>query len=280
MNSFKNDPSVRTSLHVLIAEKADEERRRGITNTCEWVMQSEWLACGMFGSHAHGTFIDPSHKHGTDDTDVFVVTIQPVGFYAGMGYTRRHCFSTAGDAIDLLVYDARKVMTMLLGQNPNTHAWLWTDKINITSPGWDLLVSERQNMLSKWMFRSLTKYADGQFTNALEAGTKKRYMGEKRQKIMEEFGFDTRSAAHAVRLYLQAYLLALHGEIRVDLGIYNDTIKSIKRGEMTFEKVGKMIEDIRPEVNQAIEQSQLPDDVPVEFFDRLWLRVLSDYTLR
>ncbi len=234
------------------------------------------MAAGMRGSHAHGTFIPPEHEHGTDDTDVWVITVQTPGHYASLQPNRFECFETAGEDLDILVYDARKWFGLLLKQNPNAHAWLWTDQIFATSDEWEMVESIRGRLISKQMFKHLIGYATGQL-RMMSRGAPHGYMGEKRKALLTRYGYDIKNAAHCVRLLHIARHLGDTGELLVRLPKAElEEIKLVKSGQVALRDLIDRVAELRILAANAERASQLPAEIPVDAFERLWGMVLND----
>ena len=241
----------------------------------EWA-RAGWLAAGYRGSHAHGTTIPAEDEHGTDDTDVFLVTLQPRDFYASLRPTGRDCFETAGADLDILVYDARKFFGLLIAQNPNSHAWLWTSAFYST-PKWASIVEQREALLSRSMFKHLVGYAEGQRAMMRRLGTKGRYAGAKRAALMERYGYDIKNAAHCLRLIFLGQRLALTGQLEVQLPAdMLQTLVSVKRGEQTFQWVERTFENEIGRFRELEPTSMLPQAVPLAAFDNLWTSLFAE----
>jgi len=241
----------------------------------EWARESQWLGAGYRGSHAHGTTIPTEDEHGTDDTDVFVVTMQSKDFYASLRPSGRECFETAGADLDVLVYDARKFFGLLMAQNPNSHAWLWTPPFYRTA-AWNRIVGMRRQLLSRGIFGHLVGYADGQRAMMRRLGTKGRYAGAKRAALMERYGYDIKNAAHCLRLIYLGQRLAITGDFEVLLpDEMLETLVSVKRGERSFQWVERTFENELGRFREVEKQSTLPEKICPATFEALWFELLQ-----
>lgn len=241
-----------------------------------WARSAQWLGAGYRGSHAHGTTIPSEDEHGTDDTDVFLVTLQTKDFYASLRPTGRECFETAGADLDILVYDARKFFGLLMAQNPNSHAWLWTAPFYFT-PGWNRIVELRKSLLSRVMFKHLVGYAEGQRAMMRRLGTKGRYAGAKRAALMQRYGYDIKNAAHCLRLVYLGQRLAITGDLEVWLPQeMTETLVSVKRGQQSFQWVERTFANEIAKFRDLEAQSFLPATVAPEVFVGLWSSLLAD----
>lgn len=208
-----------------------------INRSPEWAAQNiDTLV--MRGSHSHGTYIEPTDDLGTDDVDVFALAVQSARTYVGLD--SKDVFETAGETLDILVYDIRKFAALLAKGNPNVHQCLWTpeESVLLRGPAYDTLVLNRTRLLSDAVSRSLFGYAEGQKVCMTRGGTKKRYMGEKRAGLMAKHGYDTKNAAHCLRLLISGYELFSHNNFMVKLpeGLARDRVMAVKRGDLTIEQ--------------------------------------------
>jgi len=103
------------------------------------------------------------------------------------------------------------------------------------------------------------------------------YMGEKRMALVKDFGYDTKNAAHLIRLlnmgieYLQTGLLTVRREHDRDL------ILGIKRGEYKLEQVQKMAEERFVLCKAARETSCLPETIDDEWLEKFLMSLMKDH---
>ena len=203
------------------------------------------ILAGYRGSHAHGTYIPPEDKHGTDDIDTFGVVVHSALHYLGLdGYKHKHdTFNSNMEDLDIETHEIQKFVYLLAKGNPNVHQHLWlepNDYFVITRPA-RILLNRRREFLSQKMFESYAGYAYSQLCRMTKF-EKRGYMGTKREAIVKEHGYDIKNAAHCIRLLYGAIHLARHGEIMVRLPSRDgwnvlQTVLDIKQGNWTFEAV-------------------------------------------
>lgn len=200
----------------------------------EWALKYNILM-GYRGSHVHGTYIDPTEEHGTDDVDLFSVFAHPQSYYLGLGgyHNSRSVYETSGD-IDIVGYELRKYIDLLVKGNPNVHSHLWLepeDYLFVSTAG-NLLIDNRDIFISQRLFDSLAGYAYGQLKRMV-AFQFQGYMGEKRKQLANRYGYDIKNASHCIRLLYMGIHFADTGRINVKLPKHElDVVLSIKRGEV------------------------------------------------
>ena len=170
----------------------------------------EWAILHAYrGSIAHGMYIPNSDPNSIDDKDTMAVCVPPKAYYFGYppGYGSNEMFPVNGTKEikegkwDIVAYEARKFIGLLAQGNPNVLCMLWVDKqyvLKETAEG-RLLRGERGIFVGKHVYHSFTGYAYGQLhrmTHFVGRG----YMGEKRRGLVEKYGYDTKNAAHLIRL--------------------------------------------------------------------------------
>ncbi|MBU8920810.1 MAG: nucleotidyltransferase domain-containing protein [Bacteroidales bacterium] len=217
------------------------------------------ILIGYRGSQAHGTTLPPEHPKGTDDIDVFGVSVQPIQFYCGLRAPKdREVFTTAGEDLDIEIFDIRKLVGLLEKGNPNVHQWLWMDDYLLISPLGQLLRSRREGFLGTHMLKAFGGYAKSQ-VDRMNDGRKRGYMGEKRNKLLLEHGYDIKNAAHCIRLLVGGIHLALTNKILVKLeGKMLAQILAVKRGEWELEAVVEVVRLLMEEFDESVAQTTLP----------------------
>lgn len=86
------------------------------------------------------------------------------------------------------------------------------------------------------------------------------YMGEKRRNLVVRHGYDTKNAAHLIRLLRMCVEFMQTGVMQVYRTTDADELKSIKRGEWTVEQVQELAQRLFADARQAREWSRLPRD--------------------
>lgn len=244
----------------------------------EWAPVDRTIMVGLRGSDAHGTKLD-EHETFIDDVDVFTIVVQPIDFYLGLdnnGKKRQH-WDSAGEDLDILVYDIRKFMGLAEQANPNVLNWLWnrpTDYLFMNNLGM-LLIDNRDLFLTKKIFPRLIGYSYSQMERMNADKKYEGYMGEKRKMLVNDYGYDVKNAAHSVRLLLMAIEIAETGEMSTYRPEADrNLIKNIKRGNLTLDEVSSMIEHYADVAKKAQDKSDLPESVDREAVNELLCTII------
>ncbi len=228
------------------------------------------ILAGYRGSHAHGTYLPPDDPHGTDDIDLFGVAVRDPNYYLGLGGynpNNKGTFTCAGETVDIETHEVRKFVSLLMKGNPNVHQHLWLRPehyLVIRRPA-RILIDRRRDFLSRRLFESFGGYAYAQFKR-MQKFEKRGYMGQKREKIVQQYGYDIKNAAHCIRLLLNAIDLARQNVITVWLeGADAEKVKAIKSGKWSFSHVVEFAESLRADFDVEKEANKdLPPKVDIE----------------
>jgi len=229
-----------------------------------WAGIDRTILVGLRGSDAHGTKLKDKDPNDIDDIDVFTLIVHPVHFYLGLdGYrNKREHWDSAGQVLDVLVYDIRKFMDLAASCNPNVINWLFNrpeDYLNITPSG-QLLIDNRDMFLSKEIFKRLSGYAYAQMKRMESNQAYEGYMGAKRKGLVDKFGYDVKNAAHCVRLLYMSMEIAntnTFSTYRPDFE--RELIMDIKSGVFTLDAIINLIKKLTEKVNDSEKNSRLPE---------------------
>lgn len=263
------------------------------------------------GSVAHGMYVAPAEPTGIDDIDIIGVYIPDLEHYFG-----HHGAPPSGRDIkirewDSAAYELRHFVGLLCNGNPNVLATLWLkpESLIFTTRESEMLTAARFLFATKRAYHSFGGYAHSQLkrmvsfkdtalmgdcgcsgkfhgpdcTMAQERGrgSSKRFatgfMGEKRKQLVEKHGYDSKNAAHLVRLLRMGAEFLRSGEMIVDRRDAGDAdaMLAIKRGEWTLEAVKAHAEDLLEQMRQAREVSLLPNEPDMRLVDALLMDILS-----
>lgn len=97
---------------------------------------------------------------------------------------------------------------------------------------------------------------------SLRAKYNQAYMGEKRRNLVVKYGYDTKNAAHLVRLLKMCIEFLKTGEMHVYRGdIDASLLKAIKSGVWLLPDVKHIAETLFADAKQACLESTLPDEI-------------------
>lgn len=214
---------------------------------------------GYRGSIAHGTY-EPNHEPGSiDDKDTMAFCVPPVDHYLGLSeYGSRGTVEIKRGEWDIVVYEARKAIRLLAQGNPNVLSMLWLPEnlyIRRTEAG-DHLLAHRELFVGRHVYKPFVGYASQQLYK-MEHGAFKGYMGEKRRRLVEQHGYDTKNAAHLIRLLRMGIEFLRDGELNVQR--YDATeLLAIKHGEWPLERVKSEAERLFRRAEEVCDRSTLP----------------------
>ena len=239
------------------------------------LLPEDLVLLGYRGSIAHGCHIANTDPNSIDDIDVMGVFVGSPNHYLGLKQKDHHeVFIGAYDAVS---YELRKFVTLLVGANPNVLGLLWLKYEHYIYRGdiGNMLIANRNMFVSQKIFYSFTGYAHAQL-NRMERFATNGYMGEKRKKLVEKYGYDCKNAAHLIRLLRMGIEFLKEGELHVFRDDAAELLE-IKRGEWTIERVKAEAEKLFREAEVAHEACTLPHHPDVDKINDLLVNMLSSH---
>lgn len=201
---------------------------------------------------------DPKHTLGFHHEDTWVHRSKPEGVR-----------SEAGD-VDHTAYGLRKFMTLALKNNPTIlmSFFVHPDHIRqITDEGVGLR-GFHDKIVSRQCYDSFRGYMRQQHLRLLGQAGQKR---NTRPELVEAYGYDTKYAAHIVRLGLQGEELLREGRITLPMrDAPRDLCTRIRNGERTLEEVSEIIVAVEKRLTDAYVATKLPE-TPDKFFMQDWM---------
>lgn len=216
------------------------------------------VAVFRVGSYSHGTYMPPTDDFGIDDVDMMVIVIPPPQYVLGL--KRFEHAEYKHGKLDVVFYDWSKWLRMIVKSNPNVVGTLWleTEDTYLPNPFFlNPLYYSRGRLLSKRMYQAFVGYAKGQLykmTHHAHQG----YMGDKRKRLVEKFGYDVKNAAHLIRL-LRMACEALETE-RLNVRRKDaDELIAIKQGNWSKADVENEAELLFWRAEEALKTTALPE---------------------
>lgn len=242
---------------------------------------------GKRGSEAHGTYVPPeAGSHGTDDRDIMAVCVPPISYYFGV--KSWDGTDSIKDVWDVCTYSLRKYVSLLVKQNPNVVSLLWLrveDYLHCSEEG-KLLVDHRDVFSSKKAFASFAGYANDQLKrmmnveNGQSKGTPRYatgFLGAKRKALVEKYGYDTKNAAHLIRLLKMGTEFIRDGVMNVYREKDAAEIINIKLGRWPLSEVKNYSDQLFAEFRAAYEKSPLPEEPDLEVIDSVSTMVTTAF---
>lgn len=233
------------------------------------------ILLGYRGSIAHGMYIPSSDPDSIDDKDIMGVCIPELNNYLGFGHFEQK--EKMYKEWDSVVYEIRKFFRLLLKANPNVMSLLWLPRelYIIRTPLGNQIIENRELFVSKQAYHSFNGYAYGQFkrmTHCKHEG----YMGEKRKQLVDRFGYDTKNAAHLIRLLRMGIEFLTEGRLYVHRKD-SDQLLSIKRGEWSLDLVKAEAEHLFRLAEEAYVASKLPNNPATDEAERLLISIILEH---
>jgi predicted nucleotidyltransferase len=201
---------------------------------CPWA-KDRVILLAKAGSHAYGT------NTPTSDLDYRGILIPTVNHFFGLNdFESYHSPEDTRDGEDIVVYSLKKYAQLALSNNPNVLEMLFgrtEDYMTLTDAG-KCLILMRYDFLSKKVFKTFSGYALAQLHRMTQNEGKPTHGqgNPERQKVREEFGYDTKAALHLVRLMRMGIELLRDGELKVYREDYQDLL-DIKHGKRTLQDI-------------------------------------------
>lgn len=231
-----------------------------------WKESVPWMVLvGWRGSISHGMFVPSNDPGSIDDKDVMGVCVPPVDTYMGLkSFGSRGTMEIKEGEMDIVTYELKKFVSLLAKGNPNVISLLWLDKTHYlhTTPEGDELIRQRRLFSNKSVYYSFTGYAHAQLHKMTHLAFKG-YMGDKRKKLVEKFGYDTKNAAHLIRLLRMAIEFLGTGEFEVQRRDARELLE-VKAGQWSLEAVKAEADRLRKLADEAFVRSKLPDGPDME----------------
>ena len=231
---------------------------------------------GYRGSIAHNMYVPNTDPNSIDDIDLMGVYMAPVDHYIGLKRTRE-TIEKFIDQWDVVCYEYKNFVKLLLNSNPNVLSLLWIkDNYYIEKHDYGkILIENRDLFVSKKVYHSFTGYAHGQLKRMTHLSTEG-YMGEKRKALVEKYGYDCKNAAHCIRLLKMGIEFLTEGSLNV---FREDAswLLEIKRGLWKLEDVKKESDRLFALADEAYVRSSLPSKPEYDKVNDLLKSVLYNY---
>lgn len=231
---------------------------------------------GYRGSIAHGMYVPQSDPDSIDDKDTMAFCVPPLDHFFGLReFGSRGTQEIKRGEWDIVVYEARKAIRMLAQGNPNVLSMLWLPDsmlITVTAGGRHLL-DHRDLFVGRHAYKAFVGYAVAQMRK-MEGGACKGYMGDKRKALVERHGYDTKNAAHLIRLLRMGIEFVRDGELNVHRYDAQELL-AIKAGEWPLAKVKAEAERLFRRAEDAYDRSTLPVRPDVEAVNRLCVEIVD-----
>jgi predicted nucleotidyltransferase len=232
---------------------------------------------GYRGSIAHGMYEPSTEPDSIDDKDTMAVCVPPTDYYLGLAeFGSRGTQEIKRGEWDIVIYEARKAVRLLAQGNPNILSLLWLpDNLYIkrTRAG-DMLIANRDVFVGRHVYKPFVGYATAQL-HKMEHNAFKGYMGDKRKQIVERYGYDTKNAAHLIRLLRMGIEFLVDGEMNVQRYDAPELL-AIKHGEWTLARIKAEAERLFRRAEEVYDRSTLPVRPDPKAVNRLCVDIVEE----
>lgn len=207
------------------------------------IAQDNEILRGVVGSTAHGLEIK-----GQDDRDEMGVFVEPPDCVCGLQTFDHYIYrdkpegvrSEAGD-LDLTLYSLRKFCRLAAKGNPSVLILLWIPEHVIKNDAGQRLVDLRDAFISRHAGQAFLGYLVSQ-KRALKGERSKKV---NRPELAEKFGYDTKYAAHALRLGFEGIEYLSTHQLTLPIAEPNLSIlRAIRQGQITLAETLDLIEGV------------------------------------
>jgi predicted nucleotidyltransferase len=243
-------------------------------------LEEDTIIVGYRGSIAHEMYVPNTNKDSIDDKDVMAIVIPEIDNYFGLKekeWGSRGTMEHFIDEWDIVSYEFKKYMELLVKCNPNVMSLLWLKDgyyIKLNDMG-KLLIENRDLFSSKIAYHTFSGYAHDQL-DRMEKRKTKGYTGEKRKQLVNKFGFDTKNAAHLTRLLRMGIEFLNEGILHVAREDSSQLLE-IKKGKWSLEQVKKESDRLFKRLKIAYDNSKLPAKPDYNKINKFTVELLSNY---
>lgn len=230
---------------------------------------------GYRGSVAHGTYVPNTDPASIDDVDLMALCVPDASHYFGLEEFRsRGTEEIVVDPWDIVAYEVRKAVSLLLKGNPNVLSMLWLpeDLYTQRTPAGDLLIDNRDAFVGSHVYDAYVGYAMSQLRQ-MERVDHDGYMGPKRRSLVERFGYDCKNASHLIRLLRQCIEFLDTGDLQVRRADAAELV-AIKLGEWPLDRVKDEANRLFRLAEETHEHSALPPSPDTEKAGALCVEVV------
>ena len=219
------------------------------------------LEC-IVGSTLHGTSVND----GLEDLDLMAVVIEEArmmcGFFQEDTWKKptmpEGVRSEAGD-IDHVAYGLRKYLHLALKGNPTILLALFapTEFIRTIDERGQQLQALAPHIVSKEVYAPFRGYMRQQHERLLGLRGQRNVT---RPELVQDHGYDTKYAAHIVRLGLQGEEILDSGRLTLPMPAeHRELVLAIRSGEFTLAEVSERIIEVENRIVAAYQHTELPE---------------------
>lgn len=165
----------------------------------------------------------------------------------------------SGKEYDFTIYNIVKYFQLLMDNNPNMADSLFCPRrcVLYCSNIGQMVRDQRKIFLHKGSYYKFRGYAYSQLNKI----NKKKSDNPKRQKSIEEYGYDVKFAYHVVRLLLEGEQILIEHDLNLEKN--SEILKSIRRGDWSLDKLKDWFDQKERQLEELYTKSTLrhkPDE--------------------
>lgn len=181
------------------------------------------------------------------------------------GYQKHHILYDMKE-YDVNLYSLPKFVKLAYENNPNILELLFApnDVVLYGTPIGQIFRDNRKLFLSKECFHKQRGYAQ---SNLHKLSIKKPEEDSKRKILVDKFGYDTKYAANAVRLFYNCYQILTENDL--DVRINKDFILQIRNGILTLKELLELTDVLNSKCEYAFQYSKIQEKPPFNKIEQL-----------
>ena len=232
---------------------------------------------GYRGSIAHGTYVPSSDPNSIDDKDLMFVCVPDLSHYFGLKeFNSRGTKEIKHGEWDIVLYEVRKFVNLLMKGNPNVLMMLWLEPnlyVQVNDSG-KLLIDNRGLFVGRHVYRSFTGYAYGQLKK-MTAYKFEGWMGTKRKTLVDKYGFDSKCASHLIRILKMGIEFMRDGQMYVQRHDAQQLL-DIKHGKWGLTQVKEEAERLFKVAEEVYLECKLPVGLDLDKINDLCVEIVKN----
>lgn len=228
----------------------------------------------LSGSHMYGCSTPAS------DTDHRGFVVESADYLLG----RKKFEQYEDKEADVVIWGFAKFFELLEKGSPNTFEILFANDFIIAAPKGRMMIDNRHLFVSKQITNAIRGFASSEWLKAQlltknketdEVYHSSRVVGAKRKESHAQFGYSVKNAYHSIRLLDQGIELLKTGSMTFPRP-NADYLRAIRNGEILFDDLSALREDLKIQFASAEEASLIPSKPNRVKLDELYFNIIDD----
>lgn len=232
------------------------------------------------GSIAHGTFIPAGEEESSDDIDLISMHMNPVEHYLGL-FKSKETLERFEGQYDIVSYEFKKFVSMLLNCNPNIMSVLWLNKEHIIKNTFyaRAILDNKEWFLSKRVYLTYVGYAHSEIKRMTKEKQYQGYMGAKRKLLVDRIGYDSKNASHCIRLLRMCCECLSTGNIQINRTTDVQELIDIKLGKYPLSEILDEANGLFSIAEELYKRTELPDKPQIDKVNEMVMGIMNDYII-